>query len=102
MDFDYKMASTCTLNLKSILLAESEMFKRKEKLFTENTSQIFNSLPRLSKIIQRHETKSISAIIHYHRTFEFEGTGNLGIKIVNALSKGKELLVCVIIGAFKH
>ena len=55
---------------------------------------------RLSKIIQRHETKSISAIIHYHRTFEFEGTGNLGIKIVNAFLN--ELLVCVIIGAFKH
>lgn len=45
MDFDYKMASTCTLNLKSILLAESEMFKRKEGLFTENSSQIFYSLP---------------------------------------------------------
>ena len=55
---------------------------------------------RLSKIIQRHETKSISAIIHYHRTFEFEGTGNLGIKIVNAFLN--ELLVCVIIGAFNH
>lgn len=56
---------------------------------------------RLSKIIQRHETKSISAIIHYHRTFEFERKGSLGIKIVNAFSKGKELLLCVIIGAFK-
>ena len=44
MFFFYKMASTC-LNLKSILLAESEMFKRKEELFTENSSQIFNSLP---------------------------------------------------------
>ena len=45
MDFDYKMASTCTLNLKCILLAESEMFKRKEELFTENSSQIFYFLP---------------------------------------------------------
>ena len=57
---------------------------------------------RLSKIIQRHETKSISAIIHYHRTFEFEGTGNLGIKIVNAFSKEKELLVCVKLVPLKH